>query len=109
MRIKNSNLEWYVLRWSYSARQVSYYNILHGIVEDLAKEVRHKNIYNKDTLKNYLKTLFVYRYCNKSECEFYVSDLHGNDYRKIDMWKQIEPNLNQIVNYVNDRCNLKFK
>ena len=38
-----------------------------------------------------------------------VSDLFGKYQEKIDVWKQIEPNLDLIVDYVNIKCDLKLK
>lgn len=109
MKTKNVKLEWYVLKWDFNQKKVVNYNILEWILEDLAREVRSKRVYNKSILREYLKTQFMYYYWSKTECEFYVSDLHGDDYKKIDIWRQIEPNLNRIVEYVNTQCDLKFE
>lgn len=109
MKTKNVKLEWYVLKWDFNQKKVVNYNILEWILEDLAREVRSKRVYNKSILREYLKTQFMYYYWSKTECEFYVSDLHGDDYEKIDIWRQIEPNLNRIVEYVNTQCDLKFE
>ena len=109
MKIKNVNLEWYVLRWDGSKKKVVNYNILQWLKEDIANEVRLKHIYDKSILKEYLKTHFLYNYWSKTECEFYISDLHGDQYEKVDIWKQIEPNLNLIVDYVNNKMELNFK
>jgi thymidylate synthase len=109
MKIKNSNLKWYVLRWDSNTKKVVNYNILSDIADDLAREVRSKRVYNKSILREYLKTVFMYSYWSKTECEFFVSDLHGNEYEKIDIWRQIEPNLNNIVEYVNTKMDLKFE
>lgn len=109
MKVKKINLEWYVLRWNSNAKEVVNYNILQWRKEDIANEVRHKRIYDKDTLQKYLKKVFMYEYWSKTECEFYISDLHGNDYEKIDIWRQIEPNLDRIVEYINSKMELEFK
>lgn len=106
MKVKNVNLEWYVLRWDFNTKKVINYNILQWRKEDIANEVRRKSIYNKSILKEYLKTTFMYDYWSKTECEFYISDLHGDDYEKIDIWRQIEPNLDLIVEYVNSKMEL---
>lgn len=106
MKVKNVNLEWYVLRWDFNSKKVINYNILQWRKEDIANEVRRKSIYNKSILKEYLKTTFMYDYWSKTECEFYISDLHGDDYEKIDIWRQIEPNLDLIVEYVNSKMEL---
>ena len=106
MKVKNVNLEWYVLRWDFNSKKVINYNILQWRKEDIANEVRRKSIYNKSILREYLKTTFMYDYWSKTECEFYVSDLHGDEYEKIDIWRQIEPNLDLIVEYVNSKMEL---
>lgn len=106
MKVKNVNLEWYVLRWDFNSKKVINYNILQWRKEDIANEVRRKSIYNKSILREYLKTTFMYDYWSKTECEFYISDLHGDDYEKIDIWRQIEPNLDLIVEYVNSKMDL---
>ena len=106
MKTKNVNLKWYVLRWDFNSKKVINYNILQWRKEDIANEVRGKRIYNKSILREYLKTTFMYDYWSKTECEFYISDLHGDDYEKIDIWRQIEPNLDLIVEYVNSKMEL---
>ena len=106
MKVKNVNLEWYVLRWDFNTKKVINYNILQWRKEDIVNEVRRKSIYNKSILREYLKTTFMYDYWSKTECEFYISDLHGDDYEKIDIWRQIEPNLDLIVEYVNSKMEL---
>lgn len=106
MKVENVNLEWYVLRWDFNTKKVINYNILQWRKEDIANEIRRKSIYNKSILREYLKTTFMYDYWSKTECEFYISDLHGDDYEKIDIWRQIEPNLDLIVEYVNSKMEL---
>ena len=109
MKVKNINLEWYALKWDNSTKKVINCNILKWLKEDIANEVRLKHVYNKSILREYLKTQFMYNYWSKAECEFFVSDLCGMDYEKIDIWRQIEPNLNHIVEYVNQAMDLKFE
>lgn len=110
MKVKNVNLEWYVLRWDFNTKKVVNYNILQYRKEDIANEVRKKSIHSKSILREYLKTVFIYDYWCKTECEFYISDLHSdNNYEKIDMWRQIEPNLNRIVEYINSAMKLNLK
>lgn len=109
MKVKNVNLEWYVLRWDFNTKKVINYNILQYRKEDIVNEVRKKSIHNKSILREYLKTVFIYDYWSKTEYEFYISDLHGDDYEKIDIWRQIEPNLDHIVEYINSKMELRLK
>lgn len=108
MRIKKSNLRWYVLDWDDNQNKVVSMNILDGLAEDLAREVRSGRVHNKSILREYLKTYFIYYYYSRAEYEFIVSDLCNRNHEKIDIWKQIEPNLNNIVEYINIECDLKF-
>lgn len=109
MKIKNVNLQWYVLEWDVNNKKIKPINILAGIIEDLAREIKSGRVHNKSILREYLKTVFVYYYWNKAEHEMIVSDLFGKYQEKIDVWKQIEPNLDLIVDYVNIKCDLKLK
>lgn len=109
MKVKNVNLEWYVLRWDTNKKKIVDYNILQWRKEDIANEIRKKSIHNKSILKEYLKTAFMYDYWSKVECEMLVSDLHTDECEKIDIWRQIEPNLDNIVDYINVKMDLKFE
>lgn len=109
MKIKNVNLQWYVLEWDVNNKKIKPINILAGITEDLVREIKSGRVHNKSILREYLKTVFVYYYWSKAEHEMIVSDLFGKYQEKIDVWKQIEPNLDLIVDYVNIKCDLKLK
>ena len=109
MKIKNVNLQWYVLEWDVNNKKIKPINILAGITEDLVREIKSGRVHNKSILREYLKTVFVYYYWSKAEHEMIVSDLFGKNQEKIDVWKQIEPNLDLIVDYVNIKYDLKLK
>ena len=110
MKIKTSKLEWYVLDWDDNNKKVKHINILEGLAEELAKEVKSGKVHNKSILREYLKTTLMYDYWSKAECEFFISGLSsGDDCEKVDLWKQIEPNLDIITEYVNQKCDLNFK
>lgn len=109
MKIKNSNLKWYVLQWGSNEHKVKSVNILAGRAEDIAREVRSGRVHNKSILREYLKTALMYDYWSKAECEFFVSDLCGMEYEKVDIWKQLEPNLDIITDYVNSKMELELK
>ena len=109
MKIKHSNLRWYALRWDFNTKKVNNYNVLENIAVDLSKAVKEKSVHDKITLKEYLKRKLMYYYWSKTECEFYVSGLHGNEYEKVDIWKQLEPNLDIITEYVNIKMELNLE
>lgn len=106
---KVSDLEWYVLHWDFNKKKIVNLNILGDYFKkSLEIELKAGHIYDKSILKEYLKTYFMYHYWSKTEYEFLVSDVHEDEYEKIDIWRQIEPNLNNIVEYINIKMDLKF-
>ena len=112
MKIKKSNLEWYVLLYDFNKKKIINYNVMNGIAELISKKIKNGTIYNKETLKEFLKKEYMYRYWSKAEYEILVSGLHNNandDMEKIDIWRQLEMNLDRIVDYINIECDLKFK
>jgi hypothetical protein len=51
----------------------------------------------------------MYHYWSKCEAEMFVSGFGRNDEpEKVDIWQQIEMNLDRIVDYVNIQCDLKL-
>lgn len=109
MKVKNANLEWYVLRHDFNKDEIVNYNVMTGIADEIAKRVKAKKIYNKETLKDFLERTFLHDYWCRAEHEIMVSGLHRTDVmEKIDIWRQLEMNLDQIVEYVNLKCDLKF-
>lgn len=111
MKIKKSNLEWYVLRYDFNKKQVVNYNVMNGIAELVGKKVRSGAIYNKETLREFLKREFMHDYWCRTEHEILVSDLSSvltTNAEKVDVWRQLEMNLDRIVEYVNMKCDLKL-
>ena len=103
MKIKNVNLKWYVLRHDFNADRIINYNCLwNDLPEEISTEIKKKNINNKEELKEYLKHKFMYYYWSKAEYEILVSGLHSKEdnIEKIDIWRQIEPNLDRITEYI---------
>lgn len=109
MKIKNSNLTWYVLHHDFNNDKIIKYNVMTGIAEALHKKIKNKEVHNKQTLKEFLIKDFRYHYWCKSEHEIMVSGLHTrSEAEKIDAWRQLEMNIDQIVEYVNLKCDLGF-
>lgn len=109
MKIKRSNLEWYALKYDFNSKKIVKFNVMYGIAELIRKNVKKKTIHDKATLKEFLKREFMYRYWSKCEHEVLISGLFNEDNaEKIDVWRQLEINLDNIVEYVNTKCDLKF-
>lgn len=110
--MKTTKLEWYVLNHDFNSKKIISYNVLNGW-EDALKEARKKKKFNnRETLKNYLKREFMYYYWCKAECEISVGGLFvkdiDKDLFKIDIWSQLEPNLDRITDYVISAMNFRF-
>jgi hypothetical protein len=112
VKIKNANLEWYVFYKDFNSKKIIRYNVLGGsFAEELAKNIRKRKISNKADLKEYLKRDFMYHYWSKSEYEVAVGGLHNKypeEFEKIDIWYQLEPNLDRIVDYIITEMNINF-
>lgn len=111
MKIKRSNLEWYALRYDFNSKKIVNFNVMTGIAELIGKKVRSGIIHNKETLREFLKREFMHEYWSRREYEILMGDLDAvvfTDAEKVDVWRQLEMNLDQIVEYVNIKCDLKF-
>ena len=107
---KDVKLQWFAMRWDFNKKCVESCNVLAGLLEPLKREVKSGSIYNKSILREWLKTELMYNYWSKTEQEMLVTGLHeNNNWEKIDVWKQIEPNLDKITEYINRTCDLKFE
>lgn len=109
MKVKNSNLEWYVLKYDFNSNEIVNYNVMIGLAEKLHKKVKKKEVYDKKTLKEFLQREFMSQYWARCEYEILVSGLFNkSEKEKIDIWRQLEMNLDNIVEYVNLKCDLKY-
>lgn len=125
MKIKNANLEFYAFYMDFNSKKVKRINILQGIEVEIAKKIKssknsYKHIENRETLKSFLKTEFMHYYWSKCEMEYAIGDLFicegknvtVDDIRekliKLDVWYQIEPNLDVITDYVINKMEINF-
>ena len=113
MKIKNANLEWYVMYSDFGNKDIKRVNILgYDFAEIVAKEIKKKKITNRETLKEFLKREFMYHYWSKSEYEIAVGGLfakYPDDFEKLDVWFQLEKNLDTITDYIIYKMNINFK
>lgn len=113
MKIKNAKLEWYAIEYDDNEKKIQVFNVFWCIdKEEIAKLVRKKEIYDLLTLKTYLNREFMYHYWSKCEHEILVGDMFEEDinkFEKIDVYYQLKPNLNRIVEYVNREMQLRLR
>ena len=99
------SLEWYVLNYSWNDKCVKPYNIFHHlyIYHTLPKLL--KDFISYDHFKEEMKSLLRYCYRSDSNFEIMVYDLfpRAEDLKKgdkIDVWYQVEPNLDILCRYI---------
>lgn len=110
MKIKNVDLKWNVLYYDFNSKKIRSYDVMNGIKDAVVKEIKAENIYNRTTLTLFLKKEFMYRYWSRTEYEILVSGLNTefSTAEKIDIYKQLEMNIDQIVDYIIYKCDLKY-
>lgn len=110
MKVKNKKLEWYVLNWDFNANKVVTYNIFYqDYIDRLYKAYKKKEITTKEQLKDFtLRYCFQYR--SRVEYEIMVGDVFSkeDELEKIDIYYQIEMNIDRIVDYVNNELDMKL-
>lgn len=98
-------LEYYVL--AEKNNKIIRYNVLNDWEEDIRKI--KKEIKKKTELKEWLIKEFKYYYWSRAEHEVIVSDLFNKTSKKIDVWYQLELNIDIITDYVWEKMKFKEK
>ena len=102
-------LEWKVLNYDFNKDKIIEYNIFNKEFEnDIKEAVKDKRILKYEELKAYIKRKFQYQYWSKAEYEILVSGLFSDNIEKIDIYRQLEMNLDTITEYVNTKLKLGF-
>lgn len=104
-------LSWKVLNYDFNNHKVVDYEVFSKSYSDeLKKARRNKKFTNYNELKEYLKRDFQYHYWSKSECEIMVGDLlcKEDEMEKIDVYRQLEMNLDRITEYVIRELKFRF-
>lgn len=105
-------LEWHVLRWDFNQGLKAYNVFSNSTVEDIRKLRKNGKIQTRQDLKEWLKRDLMYHYWSKAEHEMVVGPLFGKDiakYEKVDVWRQLEPNLDNITDYIIGAMGLRLK
>ena len=110
---KNNKLEWYAFREDFNKNELERVNVL-GIdfAKELLKRIKQDKISSYNELKELIKRMLMYRYWSKAEHEVLVTSLHHRPDRdnvfKIDVWYQLEKNLDRITEYVMKELQIDF-
>lgn len=112
MKIKNINLEWNVLYEDFNNKKIKTYNIFNNdFIKELHNKFKKKEIKSLSELKNFIKKWAMYHYWSRCEWEICVGGLfskYPDEFEKIDIYTQIEINLDRITDYVNIKLKLNL-
>lgn len=100
-------LEWYVL--IVRKNQIDKYNALAGFDDDIKKA--RKKMKSRNDLKEWLNREFMHYFWCKSEHEMLVGDCwikNLDSLLKVDVYYQLQMNLDNITDYVIYKMNFKF-
>lgn len=103
-------LKFNVMRWDSNSDKMVPYNIIDKyLLNDIKKERKNKHIIDYESLKDYLRKEFRFHYWCRSECEMLISGLFNkDDTLKIDIWTQIEMNLDLITELIANELKFRF-
>lgn len=105
-------LEWYALREDFNKRKIESYNVLAGWEEKIKKARKNKEFKDYFSLKDWLNKELMYHYWSKAEYEIAVGGLFIKsieELEKIDVYRQLELNLDRITEYVIKEMGFRFK
>lgn len=97
-------LEFYVIECDFNTEKPIRKNILNeNLIKDIKKKYKNGKIKDKTDLKKYLKAEFMHDYWCRAEHEYMLGDLFEEDpkkYTKLDVYFQIEKNIDMISDYI---------
>ena len=99
--MKKKKLEWNAFYYDTNTKEIKTFNVIR---DDLIAKVKKAKKKDED-IKDVIKTNLMSHYWCKSEYEVVITDLfHAGDKTlramKIDVWWQLEMNLDRIVEYI---------
>ena len=110
--MKKPELKWYVMLHDFNKDKIVKYNVLEYdyLIDSLKKAVKKKEITNYDELNEFVKRKLMAQFWSRTEYEILVSGLHTRvEPEKIDVWYQLEMNLDNLCEYLNDKLKLNIE
>ena len=105
-------IKYYAMYYDLNSREIRKTNVIQeDILKRLQDMVKKGKIKDRLQFKECLKGEFMYRYWCKREYEVSVGDLHEKDlskYEKIDVYDQLEANLDVITEYIIREMGITF-
>ena len=101
-------MEWYVLNYDFNGKKVEDFNIFCNIKLLRFLDEARGNFITFDKFVEDLDHELKYCFWSKAEYEIMVGDLFEQDlnkYEKIDVYRQLKPNIRTIAKYIVDYWN----
>ena len=113
MTKKNKKLEWYAFREDFNKNELVRFNVLgEWFAEELLKRIKSDKINSYEELRDRIGSMLRYYYKSRAEHEVIVTSLFYKPDRdkefKIDVWYQLEKNLDRITEYVMRELKIEF-
>lgn len=111
MKVKNVKLEYWVFYQDFNSRNFKKVNILDGMTETIAKQIRSHKITSWQELYDWLRKEFMYHYWSKCEYEYALGSMWVKDVEELekkDVWFQIKDNVTMITDYIIAKMEIKF-
>lgn len=105
MKIKNKNLEWNVFVYDFNSQKIIIKNIFTNSFYDKLKK---ENINTRKELEVFVTNWFKNIYWSRTEWEVLIGSLFQDSFTKIDVWKQIEINLDKLIDYIIKELDIKL-
>lgn len=111
MKIKNANLSWKVLNHDFNKDKIINQDIFYSTSsEEIAKRIKRDKIDSYEKFRESMEIYFKNQFWCRAECEIMVAGLHTRvKAEKIDMYRQIEMNLDRILEYIINEMQIDFK
>ena len=109
--MKRKLLSWFAFYSDFNSENLKRVNVLQGMEDDIKNRVKKEKITDREKFKETIRTMLMSRYWSRAEWEVFVGGLfQKNDkVQKIDVWYQLEPNLDNIVDYIISVLKLDLK
>ena len=102
--MKKVDLVWYAFREDFNSHNLERFNVLYGMADEFKKRIKREKITTYAGFKELVRVMLMSRYWSRAEHEVLVSGLFTRDEDKyvfkIDVWYQLELNLDRIVEYI---------
>lgn len=106
--MKKKELKWYAIEEDFNNSQIIQINVLNELnIEKIVKRIKKEKVKSFDNIKEIIKSVLMNLYWCRAEHEILVSGLFNEENKKIDVWFQLEPNLDRITEYIIKELNIK--